>query len=227
MEPKDKDPDPNKKPVEPGKPDPVKPEDDPNKKKGIETLDETTQAYIKELREENKKHREANQKLSDDFTSFKEKLVAGISGKDTTKKPEEVIQELAEQNMAYAERMEAMESEKQIVKIANEYGLKTEKQIDYFLYKLERATENLKENEELPEGVLDEMIKDALAIGGGKPANSSTKGGADTTPQDDPEDTTSFEDFLKMNIMAKATYRERNPNQYNAYFIKARQEKKF
>ena len=214
-----------KDPKDPKKDPPSDPPKDPVKK-GLDDLPEDVQAYIKELREENKSHRLENKKLSEDFNSFREKLTGALGNKEE-EKPEETIQALMQRNKELEMQQEALREQQALQSFAAEHGIPADK-FKYFNYLLNEASSHIGEEEELPEEKIEEIINEVKKVSGSKkakttPGEGTTSHGGDATGG---FDDLTYEKFVEMDINDKVKVYRQQPELYNQYMVKARKEGK-
>jgi len=193
-----------------------------NEKTPLESLPEDVQAYIRELREESKTHRQANEKLQGEFTGFRERLQGALGG-EKEQDPEQALQELKEQNLMLSEELEARQAKAEIASFAAQSGIPNDK-VGYFEYLLNEAANNIGEEDELPDEVLTDIVNKVLAVSGTNKKASTTPGEGQDAQETGggATDGVTYEDFKAMGIMDRQKLYKENESLYMTYMDKAR-----
>jgi len=190
----------------------------------LDKLPKETQDYIKRLRGENAKRRKENKALTTkvdglggEFKAMKSNFKKALGlGDDDEQTPEEKAESLAEQNNQLA-----WDSNLKDLMIDN--GI-TKESKDYFEFLIQKAAQNLKEDEELDDDQIAAIAQEAKVKSGvqGDGTTSVGDGGKDKDgnpikpkPKEGSEGDASLDDFCSMSMLAKGKLYESNPNLYS------------
>lgn len=184
------------------------PEGEPegSKRTDFNTLPADVQAYIRDLRNENKTHRTNLNNAKTENESFKNRMKA-FFGESEDDVP--VEEQLETATSAY----ESMAIESQITNIAYMNGVPPEK-LEYFQFKMSKALNELEEGEELTEEDLEAVINECRAGTQNTMANSSIDSG-NRAPSGNANDGISQEEFNRMSVVEKSVLYQKNPDLYN------------
>lgn len=190
------------------------------------SLDEKTKKYIAKLRKESGNHRVKSKELKSKLAASEEQKkailkAAGIELED--EQPEQKIQSLSAQN-------EQLLFEKALSDSAITHGIPAEG-FKYFKYLMHEALGELEEGEELSDEKIEEIVKEAKAFNGKKPANSSVgagggKGGNPPPPKKEGDNVVTLEKFLAMGTLAKSDLYLKNRAKYEELYAEAKAKKK-
>ena len=179
--------------------------------------DDKTKAYIAKLRGESAKHRTKAKELASklETTEAQKKAIlkaAGIESEDD--KPEEKLKKAVNDNHALSYRTAILEA-------AMEHGIaKTD--VEYFSYLVEKRTAELKDDEELSDEAMGELVTEVKKRTGGGKANTSTGGGkgeggkgSGNPPPEGGSGAVTLDQFCKMTFAEKSKLYGDNSALYN------------
>lgn len=205
--------------VDPPDPDPEDPD-----KIDEEKLDAKTKAYLAKLRKENAGHRTKNKELGSKFATSEaqKKAILKAAGLLDEEKPEEKLQAATQQNETLAFRNAVLET-------AVSHGIPADK-LKYFQFLMADAVEGLKDDEELSEEKLAEIVKDCKGSAGKKASSTVRKFDKDGKEIVDPppgeKGELTFEKFLAMGMIDRSKLYQTHPEQYERFYKEAKAKKK-
>lgn len=182
-------------------------EEEPDESK----LDDKTKAHLKKLRDENAKHRLKNKDLTSQLgvSEAQKKAILKAAGIESEEeKPEEKLKASQTKN-------QELEFRSAILEMALENGIPKE-DVKFFTFLVQEATATLKDNEELSDEKMAEIVADVQKRGGGK-ASTSVGGGKGDKGSKTPEGGKggiTLDMFCKMTFSEKAKLYGENPDLY-------------
>jgi hypothetical protein len=194
--------------------------------------DEETLKYIKSLRQENAKHRteakggkEKLTALETRFSSLEQGLKKALGLEDDSSTPEQKIENLQSQ-VAQTQFSMAIKD------IAIDNGVSGRDNVDYLEFLIAKASEGLKENEDLSEDAILACVEKAKKLTSGQAADGKEKnGGTSVDGQGTGKNPgnqavgPSVEEFAKMSVMQKSEIFTKNRSLYDSLMAKAREKR--
>lgn len=200
-------------------------EADPNNEEHLEDdpkLDEKTKAYIAKLRKENASARTKNKDLASKFkiSEDQKKAILKAAGIETEEDdPAEKIKTLSAQSDQLALRSTILES-------AIQQGIKAD-DLEFYQFLVSKALADLKDEEELDEEKLAEIVKKvnkASTKGAGSSVGTGKDGKKPPNPEGNGEVT--LDQFIRMSITEKSVLYEKNPDLYKELVAEAKAKRK-
>ena len=198
-----------------------KPGDDPGSSgDNVEDLPESAQKLIKDLRSENAKHRNDNKSLRGDFDKLKKGMASALGiGEDDDTKPEDKIADLTGQN-------DNLNFQNAVLSVAVQNGI-SEEQVEYFAFLMEKAVNELEEDDELPDKELAAIIQKAKAQKGSGGNSSVDDKGEDGKPKNpDASGDMTLDQFCALNMLQKSSLYREKPDVYNKLVSQAKAQGK-
>lgn len=187
--------------------------------------DEKTKGYIKNLRSESASHRTKAKSLEGELGGLKDrfskmesamKVALGLDEADKLS-PEQKVEKLTVDR-------ERIELRNAILESAMANGIGAE-DLDYYEFLISKKTTALKDDEELSEEAMSEIVKTVR----GKSGKAATTSVTDTDtekkkPSTPGADEVGIDQFVAMSITEKSHLYSKNPDRYNALMAEARQK---
>jgi len=188
-----------------------------------EKLDAKTKAHIAKLRKEAAGHRTKAKDLASQLGKSEEqkKAILKAAGVELeTEDPETKLKALTAESQQLAFRTAILES-------AVENGIAKD-QVEFFEFLVSKEAATLKENEEISDEKMVEIVAKVKAGGGGNKANSSVdgKGGGGKPPPKENTTEVTLEKFTRMTMAEKSKLYETNVDLYTSLSNEARRLKK-
>lgn len=169
---------------------------------------------IKRLRSENGSHRNKNKEIESQFALLNEKFgkITKHLGMDEQEDPEKVISTLKQNS-------EALEMELELQKLARLHSISAD-QDEFFRFLLHKKFTSLKENQEITDEEINEIVAKAKNQSAGQEdktnKNNSTGigTGAKKTPAAGGDSEPTVEQFKKMGVVEKGNLYTKNPELY-------------
>lgn len=185
----------------------------------FETLPDEAKKMIKELRDENAKHRTKSKSLEEklgtmDGTLNKLKTALGLEGEVDPVKQLEAVK---------AEK-EALEAEVAIGQLIRANGISQDNE-KYFRFLLSEKFSALGEGDEITEEDLASVVAEAKKVGGGRPGVNTTGIGPTGQPLPGAGASTTPEAFAKMTTLEKSAIYSKDPALYQSLFSAAMEKK--
>lgn len=182
--------------------------------------------YVKQLRKENKGHRQKAKGLEDRLNTLESGLKKAFGVEDDENiPPEKRIEDLTAQNEAKELRLAILES-------AIEHGISGKEGIDYFEFLVSKKLQTLGENEELSDEDISEISQKVSAIhgtgsGGATSGKTSFPDKDNSEPKPGPGGEVTLEQFNEMDIMQKSELFRTNKPLYDKLMAEAKAKKMF
>jgi hypothetical protein len=183
----------------------------------LNSLPEWAQKELKSLRGESAKYRTDNKGLKDRLDNFEKNLKKVLGGEEEgdDEAPEVKIEKL----QGHAQSLEVKTA---FMEIAIENSI-SKAEYEYFEFLMGKALNGLKDDEELTEEALEEIIS-KCKTSEKKPAQSSVNNGQDGKGQKK-DSSVSVEEFAKMTMTQKSALFQKNRELYNSLFEQAKSKK--
>ena len=198
-------------------------DDADDKSTSLDDLPDKAQKYFRQLRDENKRRRIENEALTKKMDEWQTNIRKVFGGDDPDDKqtPEELLAQVQAEN-------EELYFQQSLLETANENKIPQSK-FDYFRYLITVELGKIPEGQEMPKEVLQRIVNEVLSVSGTQ--KKSSGGGSSTVDDKAPDDgkdlaSTTYEEYLAMNVIEQQNFYESSPDLYMKYFNKQRTEGK-
>jgi hypothetical protein len=182
-------------------------------------LDPKVQKMLKDLRDENAKHRTKNKELGAQSAKLKQALVEAGIIQDDEEAPEEKVKALSQENNSLAVKSALLEA-------AVEHGVPKDS-LKYFSFLVSDRMSQLQDGEEVTEEEIASLASEAKARSASKSGvqNSSVGNSGKGTPNPGGKGDVTVDQFVRMNMGEKSKIFTENPALYDKLMSEARSKK--